>query len=407
MVKARIFDFSLFFTAVIIAFVSGSNITDLKTYGIALLIYWIFSSLYYPLRIEYKSGNTSIDYGISYSLSFALFAGPLGLLIYEIMYGISVYVYRRWTNRAIKGDFLDSFYNVGSFVLSNTICYYLFINFNPLFNTIPYGFMILIFLLVIVNYFISSTLLVTVFFILGEMKTLNEAISFYKNRPFLDTGKIAITNGLLYLFLQQGQWEMLFSMFLLNYIVSRSFYSKTQSIQNKIERDKFEQMAYTDFLTGVSNRAYMDKKMAELKNSSKSIGIVVTDIDKFKKINDTYNHAIGDQVIKHFATTLKNNLTDKDILFRSGGEEFTIFLREKSPEECESLIESIRQRLEEQLVEVEFNTYNLSISYTASFGLYYHESKDQVSLEKAYIFADQLMLQSKQVGRNKLTVSTR
>ena len=51
---------------------------------------------------------------------------------------------------------------------------------------------------------------------------------------------------------------------MLNYIVSRSFISKSQNMQVKLERNQFEEMAYTDFMTGVGNRAFMDKQMDEL-----------------------------------------------------------------------------------------------------------------------------------------------
>ncbi|MBW9235010.1 GGDEF domain-containing protein, partial [Leptospira santarosai] len=54
------------------------------------------------------------------------------------------------------------------------------------------------------------------------------------------------------------------------------------------------------------------------------LGIVVADIDKFKRINDNYNHAVGDRVIQHFAEVLKAHTTKEDCVFRSGGEEFTI-----------------------------------------------------------------------------------
>jgi len=113
---------------------------------------------------------------------------------------------------------------------------------------------------------------------------------------------------------------MLLGMFILNDLVSRSFYSKSQSIQNKAEPDQFEQMAYTDFLISTFNRAYMAKKMDELNHSNETIRIVVADIDKFKRFNDTYNHAVGDLVIQHFAATLKSHLGNEDLLFRTGGQ---------------------------------------------------------------------------------------
>jgi diguanylate cyclase (GGDEF)-like protein len=163
-------------------------------------------------------------------------------------------------------------------------------------------------------------------------------------------------------------------------------------------------MAYTDFLTGVFNRTFMDKKMAELNQTGERIGIVVADIDKFKSINDNYNHAVGDKVIQHFAGTLKNFLSENDYLFRSGGEEFTLCLRGKNFEESLELVHRMLNGGKNTHVEVEFNGENLSMSYTASFGLYFYTANEQISMEKAYIQADQLLLHSKQLGRNRVSV---
>jgi PleD family two-component response regulator len=156
-------------------------------------------------------------------------------------------------------------------------------------------------------------------------------VAFYKKRSVLDTGKVAITNGLLFYFVMESQWEMLIVFFIMNYIVSKSFLSKHETIQNELERDRFREMAYTDFMTGLSNRAMMDKKMEEINGTNEVLAIVVADIDKFKSINDSYNHAIGDRVIQHFAGILKSQTSKDDCVFRSGGEEFTLFLRYRPP----------------------------------------------------------------------------
>lgn len=111
--------------------------------------------------------------------------------------------------------------------------------------------------------------------------------------------------------------------------------------------------------------------MAELNQTGEGIGIVVADIDKFKSINDNYNHAVGDKVIQHFAGTLKTYLSENDYLFRSGGEEFTLCLRKRNFEETMELINTMLNRVKNHHVNVEFNGENLTISYTASFGLYF------------------------------------
>ncbi|MFA1822099.1 GGDEF domain-containing protein [Virgibacillus oceani] len=113
-------------------------------------------------------------------------------------------------------------------------------------------------------------------------------------------------------------------------------------------------MAYTDFLTEVYNRAFMDKKMEELNRSNEKLGIIVSDIDSFKDINDNYN----------YAATLQSFLKEDDYLFRSSGDEFTIFLRHRSFKECTGLVEKIRHGVEDTPVVIEAQRY----VYSALFG---------------------------------------
>lgn len=405
MLKARIFDFMLFFTSIAIALSSGPIIVQGNIYWTALLVYWIFSSMYYHMRIVSKSRNSNIEHGISYNASFGVFTGPLGVFIFEAIHRLTVYLFKKATKTEDPEEFLDTFYNIGSFALTGSIAYYLYQYLNPVFMGIPFGFWLLMLLLTIVSTMLSSTFLVITCAIGGDVTTRREAINLLlRNRSLLDIGKIAISNGLLLLFLQEGEWDRLICVFLLNYIVSRSFFFKSQSIQDKFERDQFEQMAYQDFLTGTFNRSYMDKKMKELEHSEEWIGIAVADIDKFKKVNDAYNHAVGDRVIQHFADTITSHLNDNDVLFRTGGEEFTIFLRFRGFEQTVDLVEEILHAIERSTVKAEYNEQTIDIAYTASFGLYYYKINPKISIEKAYVYADQLLFESKRQGRNRISL---
>jgi diguanylate cyclase (GGDEF)-like protein len=405
MIKSRLFDVTLFFAAIVIAFNTVQIDVDLDIYLKALLVFWIFSSLYYHLRIVNKSGSSNFDYGISYSISIGIFTGPLGLFIFEVLYRFTVYFTKKWTKTADPHEFLDTIYNIGSFVLGNTIAYYLFSYFYSKFQGFPFGFWIFMLILVTVTSFLTTSFLGISFLFSGDLKNGREVLTFItKSRSVVDIATVTLTNGLLLLFLLEEKWEPLICLFILNYLVSVSFVSKAQNIQNKLERDQFEQMAYTDFLTGIPNRAYMDKKIVELNQSGECIAIVVADIDKFKRINDNYNHAIGDQVIQHCAETLKSYLNEEDILFRSGGEEFTLFLRKRNFEQSLEFVEAIRRGLEDTSVKVEFHSDIINLSYTASFGLYYFKINEQIPMEKGYVYADHLLLQSKQLGRNRLSV---
>ncbi|SDQ10403.1 diguanylate cyclase (GGDEF) domain-containing protein [Virgibacillus subterraneus] len=404
MLRVKIFIIFLFLTSFVLAFMSGPISIETSTYMKALVLYWLFSTLYTHLRVNSKSGKLNMDYGVSYSMSIALFAGPIGLFIYETLYRFTVYIIRRVTKTGDPDELLHTFYNIGSFALNNTIVFYLFFYFYPSFQNIPFGFWLLIILLALIVALLSDIYLITISYFFGDISTPREAFDFIKSRSITDLGKIAFSNGFLLVFLQAESWQMVIALFILNYLVSRSFVDKSLSIQNKVERDKFEQMAYTDFMTEVYNRAFMDKKMKEFNLSGEYLGIIVADIDKFKQYNDNYNHAVGDKVIQSFATTLHRYLNDEDFLFRTGGEEFTIFLRNRTFEECSVLVEQMRDGVVNSPVHAEFHSKNVSISYTASFGLYFYKTSEFLSIEKGYIYADHLLLRSKELGKNLVSV---
>jgi len=403
--KYKIFDVSLFVVSVAIGLYFAPLEVDLAKYIAVLCIYLFFSVMYTNYKVIQGNGNATYDYGMSYSQSFALFAGPFGLLIFEIFYRFSVYFQRKINKTADADEFTDTFFNIGTFVIYNTIAYIFFMSLYPYFENIPFGYSLLFLLAALIIVVFANSFLLFSLYLSGNIHSWNEVKLFLKNRSMLDmVVKNALTNGLLYYFVMQNQWEMLIVLFSLNYVVSKSFLSKQESAQNEIERDYFKEMAYTDFMTGLSNRAMMDKQMSEINGSNEVLGIVVIDIDKFKRINDNYNHAVGDLVIQHFAKMLKSRVRHNDQVFRSGGEEFTLFLRDRTYEECIECLEALRTQVSEQPAEVEFNGEMTQISYTVSCGLYYNAMVEGLPMERAYIYADQLLLEAKGRGRNRLVV---
>ncbi|WP_236939279.1 GGDEF domain-containing protein [Evansella clarkii] len=404
--KVKLYIFSLFAASLLVAFSSGPVQIESTTFLTALIIYLFFSIIYYNMRIFQKKGGTTTDYGISYSMSFALFTGPLGLLIYEFLYRLSSYIMQKSAKRADPDEFLHIFYNAGSFVLVHSAGYYLYQFLLPYFQPLPFGVWLLLILLVIITSFLTDFIISILFYLLGEITTREEAFHFFKDRSRLDMAKTAFTNGFLLLFLIEGRWELLVSLFILNYIVNQSFHTKTQSLQAKEERDKFRKMAYTDFLTGLYNRAFMDKKMEQLNQTKEQVGVIVADIDNFKRINDDYNHAAGDSVIRHFAQTLASTLSKDDYLFRSGGEEFAVFLRNRSFEEMAELAEKMRREVASGSAEAEFKGETTPISYTSSFGLYCFTISEKMPMEKAFIRADHLLIEAKRNGKNRVTAES-
>jgi len=402
MKKYKIFDIFLFVASLIVGLSFAPLAVDVQKFLIVVTIYLVFSAIYSQLRILQGNGTASFDYGVSYSQSFALFAGPFGLLMYEFIYRFIIYFQRKITKTADPDELTDTLYNIGSFTLYHTVGFIFFFTLYPYAQMIPFGFFLLFFVTSLLISFQGNILMLTSFYLSGNLHSWNEVVVFLKDRSILDIGKVALTNALLYYFVMENQWEMLIILFILNYMVSRSFVSKQESVKNELERDRFREMAYTDFMTGLSNRAMMDKQMTEINGTGELLGIVVADIDKFKRINDNYNHSVGDSVIQHFAGMLKSHTSDEDFVFRSGGEEFTLFLRGRSYEECVELLESLRLTVSDHPVEVDFNEEKTSIPYSASFGLYFNEMTEDLPMERAYNYADQLLFDAKELGRDRL-----
>ena len=404
MKKYMIYDIFLFVTSVIIGLLFLPLEVDLFKYVIVLSIYLLFSAVYSNLRITYKTGNVSYDHGMTYSQSFALFAGPFGLLLFEFIHRFTVYFQRKYAKTADEDELTDTLYNIGAHVIINTVGFIPFFALYPYAQDIPFGYFMLFFFTAVVIQILSYSLILIAIFTTGNLHSWNQVVQFMKTKSILDIGKNALTNGLLFYFLLENQWEMLIVLFILNYMVNRSFLSKQEEGESRVDVPGCFEMAYTDFMTGLSNRAKMDKEMDNINGTNEALAIVVADIDEFKKINDNYNHAIGDIVIQHFANTLKEHANNKDCVFRSGGEEFTLFLRDRSYAECVEFLESLRVYVSSHPVEVEFNDVSTSISYTVSFGLYFNNMSQDLKMERAYIYADQLLLEAKGLGRNRLVI---
>src|SRR5262249_37559177 len=121
------------------------------------------------------------------------------------------------------------------------------------------------------------------------------------------------------------------------------------SLSNARMVTKLEQMATTDGLTGLLNKRAMletaEKKIGASARFGRKLSLLVTDIDFFKKVNDTYGHDVGDVVIKGLGEILKRQGRATDVVARFGGEEFVILCEETDERGALMLAERIREEL--------------------------------------------------------------
>lgn len=158
--------------------------------------------------------------------------------------------------------------------------------------------------------------------------------------------------------------------------------------------------ANRDFLTNMYNRRYLFdigvKKYEKAKLEKNDFAVAIIDIDKFKNINDTYGHDIGDIAIKEVAKILdKHFITTNDLIARLGGEEFCILINDKKKNEVESILENVRQSFENNIIKVD----EFDLKYTVSIGCSFEFGK---SLDEMIQSADQGLYIAKDSGRNQV-----
>lgn len=166
------------------------------------------------------------------------------------------------------------------------------------------------------------------------------------------------------------------------------------SLEEKVKQRtlELEILASTDPLTGINNRRNFFKLAKELFNTSKQkVFSIILDIDNFKKINDTYGHSVGDEVLVLVASTIKNCLNENDIFGRIGGEEFAIVY--DTDNQCHlNKSEHIRKSIED----LKYKDLKLTISIGIS------QKKDTDSnVDSILNRADKAMYEAKGQGRNK------
>lgn len=163
-----------------------------------------------------------------------------------------------------------------------------------------------------------------------------------------------------------------------------------------------ERMATTDGLTGLLNhrtfQAKFDEELARAARNGRSVALLLTDIDHFKSINDTYGHATGDAVLRGVARLLGRCARSTDVVARYGGEEFAIVL----PETDMAGGKIIAERIREAVMKHEFQTDLGPLKCTLSIGI---ASYPDVSEVKQELFekTDQCLYHCKRMGRNRTT----
>lgn len=167
------------------------------------------------------------------------------------------------------------------------------------------------------------------------------------------------------------------------------------------QKNMFRKTSQTDGLTEVSNRSHFIAYSSKIfENDKQCVSLVLFDMDHFKRINDTFGHGAGDWVLKNTCKTVKSQLRKTDLVGRLGGEEFAICLPASTEDEVVVFAERCRAAINE--IDTSDSGYKFSIS--ASFGIATRGKAGNQTFDETLAAADKALYQSKDSGRNRVTV---
>jgi len=168
----------------------------------------------------------------------------------------------------------------------------------------------------------------------------------------------------------------------------------------KMIRIGLEQETITDSLTQLYNRLFFNEQLKlfieKYKRYKEPFSMMLFDVDNFKKINDTYGHNVGDEVLKEIAKTIKSSIRKTDLAFRYGGEEFAILFPKTHLSEAYNIADRIKETISKKI-----NVYGNPVTISGSVGEYQNDG--------AFHFIQRLdykLYEAKKTGKNKILKST-
>lgn len=182
-----------------------------------------------------------------------------------------------------------------------------------------------------------------------------------------------------------------------------------QELENRLqvatkEKSALQALATLDPLTGLYNRRFLDdaitRELARSEREQKQLAVIMLDLDHFKNVNDQYGHAAGDEVLKSLASLMKKASRESDLICRYGGEEFVAIMPNMSAMQAQERVETWRKQLEETTVS--YGESKIRITMSAGIAVYPEHGKQG---EELISRADEMLYQSKQDGRNRISVA--
>jgi diguanylate cyclase (GGDEF)-like protein len=180
---------------------------------------------------------------------------------------------------------------------------------------------------------------------------------------------------------------------------------RAQEDERLAREQQVRYQAYHDALTKLPNRAsfvqHLEEAVRRAKRAHWSLAVMVLDADQFKRVNDSLGHEAGDQLLRVLAERIRASVRETDLLYRMGGDEFTVLLEDvRGPEEAAMVAQRILEATREPL---QLQHHELSASVSIGIAMY---PKDDDSGERLVQSADTAMYRAKELGRNRYTFFT-
>ena len=194
---------------------------------------------------------------------------------------------------------------------------------------------------------------------------------------------------------------MLLTVFIQLLLIIKKIVNETLSVNAK--SDFFQDNARRDSMTGLYNNRTFYSVVSEKVQLIAPFCIIILDIDNFKMVNDTYGHPFGDVVIKALVKSIRNSIRNQDIAFRYGGEEFAVIFPKTTEIEAFEMAKNIKKDFSAKTYDDNEEWLKTKISFTISIGLI-ESNKRGAAPQDIINNCDQALYQSKQNGKNQITV---
>ncbi|GGK49267.1 MULTISPECIES: diguanylate cyclase [Aliivibrio] len=204
---------------------------------------------------------------------------------------------------------------------------------------------------------------------------------------------------------EQNYWQTKFSLSLMlvigcfTVIIGLLLFNLNYLKKTSAQKDKYTELAYNDYLTGVNNRRAFEEQASKVfktyQYDKQTFSLVMCDIDNFKEYNDKFGHDVGDQMITAFSEACSAQINQEDIVARLGGDEFIVLLHHKDKEQAVMVAESLQNVIRALSVLVD----GQELSMTCSMGVA-TVSELTTSLHELLNIADTQLYKAKEAGRN-------